>query len=33
MNSFMLRWKLKDETFRQLMNTPVNRNNRREKPD
>jgi hypothetical protein len=25
MNSYMLRWKLKDETFKRLVNTPVNR--------
>jgi uncharacterized protein with GYD domain len=25
MNTYMLRWKLKDETFKRLVNTPVNR--------
>jgi uncharacterized protein with GYD domain len=25
MNSYMLRWKLKDETFKRLVNSPVNR--------
>jgi uncharacterized protein with GYD domain len=25
MNTYMLRWKLKDETFKRLVNSPVNR--------